>query len=166
MGVGAAALMPCTLSILTNVFAAERDRARAIGIWSGTAGIGVALGPILGGLLLAHFWWGSVFLINVPIAVVGLIASIWFVPNSKNPSSSRPDAIGSVLSMLGLGALLWGIIEAPNRGWRSPYVLGALVGASVFIATFILWERRIDHPMLPLRFFSDVATAWPSAPSR
>jgi len=110
MGVGGAALMPCTLSILTNVFTAERDRVRAIGIWSATMGIGVALGPILGGVLLAHFWWGSVFLINVPIAVAGLIASAWLVPNSKNPSSQRPDAVGSFVSMLGLGLFLWGII--------------------------------------------------------
>jgi len=115
MGVGAAALMPCTLSILANVFTAERDRVRAIGIWSGTTGIGVALGPILGGFLLAHFWWGSVFLVNVPIAALGIIGAIWLVPNSKNPLSSRPDAIGAFLSMLGLGLLLWGIIEAP---WR------------------------------------------------
>jgi EmrB/QacA subfamily drug resistance transporter len=155
MGVGAAALMPCTLSILTNVFTTERDRVRAIGIWSGTTGIGVALGPILGGFLLAHFWWGSVFLINVPIAIAGLIASIWLVPNSKNPSSLRPDAVGSVLSMLGLGVLLWGIIEAPSRGWSSPFIIGALAAAFVFITGFIIWERSIDHPMLPLRFFAN-----------
>ena len=155
MGVGAAALMPCTLSILTNVFTSERDRVRAIGIWSGTTGIGVALGPILGGFLLAHFWWGSVFLINVPIAVVGLIASIWLVPNSKNPSSLRPDAVGSVLSMLGLAMLLWGIIEAPSRGWSSPFIVASLIAAFVFLAVFVIWERRIDHPMLPLQFFSN-----------
>jgi EmrB/QacA subfamily drug resistance transporter len=155
MGVGAAALMPCTLSILTNVFTAERDRVRAIGIWSGTMGIGVALGPILGGVLLAHFWWGSVFLINVPIAAVGLIASIWLVPNSKNPSSLRPDTVGSLGSMLGLGLFLWGIIEAPSRGWSSPFILGSLFAGVGLLAAFVIWERSIDHPMLPLRFFSN-----------
>ena len=155
MGVGAAALMPCTLSILTNVFTSERDRVRAIGIWSGTMGIGVALGPILGGVLLAHFWWGSVFLINVPIAVAGLIASIWLVPNSRNPSSRRPDAIGSFVSMLGLGLFLWGIIEAPSRGWTSPLIAGSLVAGAVLLTAFVLWERAIDHPMLPLRFFTN-----------
>jgi EmrB/QacA subfamily drug resistance transporter len=154
MGVGAAALMPCTLSILTNVFAAERDRVRAIGIWSGTTGLGVALGPILGGVLLSHYWWGSVFLINVPIAAIGLVATIWLVPNSKNVHSARPDALGAGLSMLGLGLLLWGIIEAPNRGWSSAPITGSLAGAVVLIIAFIAWERRIDHPMLPLRFFS------------
>ncbi len=154
MGIGAAALMPCTLSILTNVFTAERDRVRAIGIWSGTTGLGVAFGPIVGGFLLAHFWWGSVFLVNVPIAVVGLMAAVWLVPNSKNPSSTRPDPLGAGLSILGLGLLLWGIIEAPGRGWTSPLIVGALAGASATIAVFVIWERRIDHPMLPLRFFA------------
>jgi EmrB/QacA subfamily drug resistance transporter len=154
MGLGAAALMPCTLSILTNVFTQERDRVRAIGVWSGTTGLGVALGPILGGLLLAHFWWGSVFLINVPIALGGLIATAWLVPNSKNPASQRPDGLGAGLSTLGLGVLLWGIIEAPNRGWTSPFIIGSLVVALVVIGVFVAWERRIDHPMLPLSFFA------------
>src|ERR1019366_894778 len=131
MGIGAAALMPCTLSILTNVFVTERDRVKAIGIWSGTTGLGVALGPILGGLLLAHFWWGSVFLVNVPVAFAGLIAAIWLVPNSRNPATARPDPVGALLSILGLGLLLWGIIEAPGRGWNSSLIVGALAGAVV-----------------------------------
>ncbi len=153
MGVGAAALMPCTLSILTNVFTAEHERARAIGFWSATAGLGVAIGPILGGFLLVHFWWGSVFLVNVPIALLGLIATAFLVPNSKNPSATRADPVGATLSILGLGLLLWGIIEAPNRTWTSPLVLGALAGSAAIIVAFVLWERHSDHPMLPLRFF-------------
>jgi len=155
MGIGAAALMPCTLSILTNVFATERERVRAIGIWSGTTGLGVALGPILGGVLLSHFWWGSVFLINVPIAAVGFIAAAWLVPDSKNAHSTRPDVVGAGLSVLGLGSLLWGIIEAPSRGWNSIPVIGSLAGAGVIIFVFLTWERRIDHPMLPLHFFAN-----------
>ncbi|HEY1988215.1 MAG TPA: DHA2 family efflux MFS transporter permease subunit [Acidimicrobiales bacterium] len=154
MGIGAAALMPCTLSILTNVFTQEKERVRAIGIWSGATGLGVALGPILGGILLAHYWWGSVFLVNVPVAILGLIAAIWLVPNSRNPASTRPDPIGAVLSILGGGSLLWGIIEAPSRGWSSPLILGAIGAAAILIAAFVVWERRIDHPMLPLRFFA------------
>ena len=153
MGAGAAALMPCTLSILTNVFSAERDRARAIGVWSGTAGIGVAVGPILGGFLLVHYWWGAVFLINVPIALAGLIAAVFLVPNSKNPQAKRADPVGAVLSMLGLGTLLWAIIEAPNRTWTSPSILGALIASVVIIGLFVAWERHIDHPMLPMQFF-------------
>ncbi|HXX88902.1 MAG TPA: MFS transporter [Acidimicrobiales bacterium] len=155
MGVGAAALMPCTLSILTNVFVAERDRARAIGFWSGTAGLGVAIGPILGGFLLVHYWWGSVFLINVPIALAGLVAAAFLVPNSKNPSAKRADPVGAVLSILGLGLLLWAIIEAPNRSWTSPVTLGAFAGAAVLVGAFVVWERHSDHPMLPMRFFAN-----------
>ncbi len=155
MGVGAAALMPCTLSILTNVFTADRDRARAIGIWSGTAGLGVAIGPMLGGLLLVHFWWGSVFLINVPIAAFGLVATAFLVPNSKSPHARRPDPLGAGLSMVGIGLLLWAIIEAPNRTWTSPLVVGALASSVAVIAFFVVWERSIDHPLLPLEFFGN-----------
>ena len=150
MGVGAAALMPSTLSILTNVFTADRERARAIGIWSGAAGLGVAIGPMLGGFLLVHFWWGSVFLINVPVALIGLIATAFLVPNSKSPNARQPDPLGAVLSVIGVGLLLWGIIEAPNRTWTSPIILGPLAACVVVIVLFVAWERSIDHPMLPL----------------
>jgi EmrB/QacA subfamily drug resistance transporter len=155
MGMGAAGLMPCTLSILTNVFTEEKDRVRAIGIWSGTTGLGVALGPILGGFLLAHFWWGSVFLVNVPVALVGLVAAVWLVPNSRNPTPGRPDPVGTVLSISGLGLLLWGMIEAPGRGWTSADIMVALLAAGVLIASFVIWELHVDHPMLPLRFFTN-----------
>jgi EmrB/QacA subfamily drug resistance transporter len=154
MGVGAAALMPCTLSILTNVFVKEGERVRAIGLWSGTAGLGVALGPVLGGFLLAHYWWGSVFLVNVPVAVVGLVASIWLVPNSRNTFAAAPDPVGALLSILGLGLLLWGIIEAPGKGWLSPQIMGAVLGSAAVITCFVLWERHTDHPMLPMGFFA------------
>jgi len=155
MGLGAAALMPSTLSILTNVFTGDRDRAQAIGIWSGTAGLGVAIGPMLGGFLLVHFWWGSVFLINVPIAVIGLVATAFLVPNSKSPNARRSDPMGAALSILGIGLLLWAIIEAPNRTWSSPLVVSALAGSVVFIGCFVAWERHIDHPMLPMQFFQN-----------
>jgi EmrB/QacA subfamily drug resistance transporter len=153
MGLGAAALMPCTLSILINVFVTDRDRSRAIGFWAGTAGLGVAIGPILGGFLLTHYWWGSVFLINVPIAVAGLIGSALILPNSKNSLAQRADLVGTALSITGLSLLIWGIIEAPNRSWTSPEVLAALSGAVALITAFLLWERHSRHPMLPLRFF-------------
>jgi EmrB/QacA subfamily drug resistance transporter len=153
MGVGAAALMPCTLSILTNIFVTERDRSRAIGFWAATAGLGVAVGPILGGFLLTHYWWGSVFLINLPIAAAGLVAAALIVPNSKSPVAERADLTGAGLSIVGLGLLVWGIIEAPNRSWSDPLVLVALTGSAVILAAFVLWERHSRHPMLPLRFF-------------
>ena len=154
MGIGGAAIMPSTLSILTNTFTEAHDRARAIGIWSGTTGLGVAVGPVAGGWLLAHFWWGSVFLVNVPIAAVGLLCSAFMVPNSKNPDARRPDPVGAGLSIVGMGLLLWGIIEAPERSWSSPLIIGAIAGACCVLAGFALWERRSSHPMLQVSFFS------------
>ncbi|MHB1974890.1 MAG: MFS transporter, partial [Acidimicrobiales bacterium] len=103
MGIGSAAIMPSTLSILTNVFTDGAARAKAIGIWSGTTGLGIAIGPIVGGWLLDHYWWGSVFLINVPIALVGLAAAAVVVPNSRNQSAGPPDGVGAVGSVVGLG---------------------------------------------------------------
>jgi EmrB/QacA subfamily drug resistance transporter len=154
MGIGAAAIMPSTLSILTNVFTDAGDRARAIGLWTGVSGLGLAIGPVAGGWLLAHYWWGSVFLINVPIALVGFLAVMWLVPNSKNPASKRPDPVGAGLSIFGMALLLWGIIEAPTRTWTSPLILGAIAAATVVLTGFILWERRSTHPMLELSFFA------------
>jgi len=153
MGAGAAALMPCTLSILTNVFSTDRDRGRAIGIWSATAGLGVAIGPILGGFLLVHYWWGSVFLINVPIAALGGLAAIFVVPNSRNAQAKKPDPVGMLLSILGFGLLLWAIIEAPGRTWGAPPIVGALAASAALISGFIVWEHRRTDPMLPVSFF-------------
>jgi EmrB/QacA subfamily drug resistance transporter len=152
-GVGAAALMPGTLSILTNVFSTDRDRGRAIGIWSATAGLGVAIGPILGGFLLIHYWWGSVFLINVPVAVLGALAAIFLVPNSRNVHAKKLDPVGMLLSILGFGLLLWAIIEAPTQTWTAPPIIGALAASAVLIAGFLVWEHRRTDPMLPVSFF-------------
>lgn len=145
--------MPSTLSILTNVFTKPGDRALAIGIWSGTNGLGLAIGPVVGGWLLAHFWWGSVFLINVPIALATCVAAFFIVPNSLNPGAKRPDPVGAVLSLLGIALLLWGIIEAPARGWTSPTIIAAILGAMLVIAAFVIWERHSTHPLLELAFF-------------
>ena len=153
MGIGAAAIMPSTLSILASVFTGEDERLQAIGIWSGATGLGVAIGPVAGGWLLAHYWWGSVFLINVPIAVIGICAAAWYVPNSRNPASKRPDPTGAGLSIVGMSLLLWGIIEAPNRSWTSPSIIGAIVAAAAVLTAFVWWERRSTHPMLELAFF-------------
>lgn len=153
MGIGAAAIMPATLSILTNVFTEPDERARAIAIWSGTTGLGVAVGPVLGGWLLAHFWWGSVFLVNVPISAVALGAIAWLVPNSRDPAVQPPDVVGAVLSTAGFATLLWGIIEAPGRSWSAVPVLGALTGGLALLAAFVVWERTSTHPMLDLALF-------------
>jgi EmrB/QacA subfamily drug resistance transporter len=155
MGLGGALVMPATLSILTNVFTVPKERARAIGIWSGTSGLGIAIGPIIGGWLLSHFWWGSVFLVNVPIVAVGLVAVTTLVPTSKDQDARRPDPVGTVLSIAGLGTLLWGIIEAPVDGWADSAVLAALSGGAVLLAIFVVWELRSDHPMFRMDFFAN-----------
>jgi EmrB/QacA subfamily drug resistance transporter len=153
MGLGATLIMPATLAIITNTFTDRGERQRALGIWAGTTGAGVALGPIIGGLLLAHFAWGSVFLINVPIALLGLAAGIRFVPNSRNEHAQRPDLVGAPLSILGLGLVLWAVIEAPVHGWTSTEVLATGVGGLVVLAGFVAWESRSSHPMVRLAFF-------------
>ena len=116
MGIGAAFIMPATLSIITNIFTDPKERGRAIGIWAGVSGIGIGLGPIIGGVLLAHFWWGSIFLVNVPIVCVALTLCGTLVPTSRDPSTPRLDPVGALLSMVGLSLLLWTIIQAPDRG--------------------------------------------------
>jgi len=153
MGIGAALMMPSTLSIITNMFRDAGQRQRAIGVWAGTSGLGFALGPIVGGLLLAHFWWGSVFLINVPIAVAGLLCALPLVPDSRNPAALRPDLAGAVLSIAGLGLVLWSIIEGPVQGWSSAGVIGAGMAGLAVLASFAAWERATSHPMLNLGFF-------------
>ncbi len=152
MGLGAALIMPATLSTITNVFPRE-ERGRAIGIWAGTAALGVGLGPLTGGLLLEVFSWSSVFLINVPVAVAALVLGIRLVPESRDPHPGRFDFGGAALSAAALLAFVWGVIEAPERGWTSPAVLGALAAAAVLAAGFVAWERRSRAPMLDFAYF-------------
>ena len=144
--------MPSTLAIITSTFTVPRERQRAISLWAATSGAGIALGPIVGGLLLEHFWWGSVFLINVPIAVAGFAFALPFVPDSKNPSAQRPDLVGSLLSIAGLGLLLYAIIEAPAHGWASTLVLATGIGGLAILAAFVVLERASTHPMLNPHF--------------
>jgi EmrB/QacA subfamily drug resistance transporter len=154
MGVGGAFIMPSTLSILTNVFPAE-ERGRAIGIWAGVSGLGIGIGPVVGGWLLTHFWWGSVFLVNVPVVIFALIAGRLIIPNSKDPSAPRLDPVGASLSIVGLVSLVFGIIEAPSHGWTDPLILAAFGIALIALTAFIAWERWSDHPMLNLEFFKN-----------
>ena len=152
MGVGGAMIMPATLSIITNIFPAE-ERAKAIGVWAGTAAIGVGLGPLFGGLLLEYFDWSSVFLINVPVALVAFVAGIRFVPESRDPNPGRFDAPGALLSIASLVALIYAVIEAPERGWLDPVILGAFGGTLALAAAFVAWELRTAAPMLDLSLF-------------
>ncbi|QXC63099.1 DHA2 family efflux MFS transporter permease subunit [Aquihabitans sp. G128] len=155
MGVGGALIMPATLSLLTNLFTEPKERAKAIGIWAGVSGIGVAIGPMLGGWLLEHFSWGSVFLINVPVVAIALPAGYFLLPNSKAENSPKLDPLGAVLSIVGLVSLVWAIIEAPAKGWGSTPVLGAFALGFVAMAVFIWWQMTTDHPMLDVRFFKN-----------
>jgi EmrB/QacA subfamily drug resistance transporter len=154
MGVGGAAIMPATLSILTNVFTDPRERSKAIGVWAGCAGL-AGLGPIVGGGLLSHFWWGSVFLVNAPVVLVGLAAAAFLVPDSRDPSAPKLDPLGAILSVLALGTILWAVIEGPVEGWRSGTILGAFAVGAVLLTAFFLWELRCASPMLDMRFFQN-----------
>jgi EmrB/QacA subfamily drug resistance transporter len=152
MGVGAAMLMPGTLSIVTTVFPPE-ERQQAIGIWSGVGGLGFILGPPVGGILLTHFWWGSVMLVNVPIVVVALLAGVRLVPESRNPERLRLDVVGAALSTVAIAAMVFAFIDAPDAGWFGAPVLGAMALTLAAGTTFVAWERRVPHPMLDVRLF-------------
>ncbi|MGO9881941.1 MAG: MFS transporter [Solirubrobacteraceae bacterium] len=155
MGAGAALTIPASLSIINDVFRDPAQRAKAIGAWAATIGLGIAIGPIAGGLLLAKFWWGSIFLVNVPIVIAAFAGAIVLLPDSKNPDADRPDPAGAALSIAGLGLLLWAIIEGPTKGWTSASVVGVGALSVAALAGFIAWEANTDHPMLNLAFFRD-----------
>jgi EmrB/QacA subfamily drug resistance transporter len=154
MGLAAAFIMPSTLSILANVFPAE-ERAKAIGVWAGIAGGGGAIGPIASGFLLDHFWWGSVFLVNIPVIVGAFIAGKILLPTSRDPEESPLDLPGAGLSILGLVLLVYGIIEGPSHGWLSVASLAIFLLAAVVLALFGWREMHTEHPMLDLRLFKD-----------
>jgi EmrB/QacA subfamily drug resistance transporter len=153
MGLGAAFVMPATLSILNAVFPPS-ERPQAIAAWSAVAGVGIVIGPTLGGLLLAHFWWGSVFLINVPLVAIALASVLLTVPETAEPDGHRLDLVGTVLVAGALVALVDAIIEAPSRGWTGPATLAAGAAGLAALAAFIWWELRIAHPLIDLRVFA------------
>ena len=155
MGLGGAAVMPQTLSIISQVFE-PRERPKAIGLWATAVGIGVAIGPVLGGVLLNHFWWGSVFLINVPVTVAGVLAAVILVPESRNKTDNSIDIIGVLLSIAGLVALIYGIVQGGDKGsWVHLDVLGPLFGGLAILALFAFHESRTRHPSLDVRLFKD-----------
>ncbi len=155
MGIGGALIMPSTLSLLTNTFRDPRERGRAIAIWAGFSGVGVALGPIVGGILLKHFSWSSVFWVNIPIGLAALGVGAVILPTSREARDNKLDPIGSLLSMVGLGALLYGIIEVPGKGWSDLGVIAGFVAGVGAIAGFIVWERYTRHPMLDMAYFKN-----------
>ncbi len=155
MGIGGAFIYPTTLSILTNTFREPHERAQAIGVWAGVSGLGVALGPLAGGLLVERFGWGSVFLVNVPICAVALTLCVLFVPDTSAREDSPLDPVAAVLSILGLASVLYGIIEGPDKGWGSVPVLIPVILGAVFLVGFGFWEAHNPHPMLDVRFFKN-----------
>ncbi|WP_346620224.1 MFS transporter [Blastococcus montanus] len=157
MGIGGAAVQPTTLAVITNVFP-PRERGRAIGVWAGTAGIAVAGGPLAGGAVLEHFWWGAVFLVGVPVAVLGIVAVLAFVPESRDPSPGRLDLPGVLLSIVALAGLVYGIIHGGGgAGWTTPGVLVPLLGGLVLLALFVWLQRRSAHPALDVSLFRNPA---------
>jgi EmrB/QacA subfamily drug resistance transporter len=154
MGVGAALLLTTTLAVVLQIFAPE-EHARAIGIWSAVSALGFATGPLVGGFVLDHFWWGAIFLINLPVAALGLVAAVVLVPESKDPRGGRPDLLGALLSTTGMACLVYAIISGPEHGWTSDRVLATGAFAVLVLALFAYWEGRIPHPMLDMHFFRD-----------
>ncbi len=153
MGIGGALIMPSTLSTLTATFRDNKERAQAIAIWSATFGLGVGIGPLIGGWLLNNFSWSSVFYINLPVVAIGLIGGYFFIQNSKAEHARKLDIPGALLSIAGLFALVYGIIEAGMNGWTAPQVLGAFGGAVVLLTAFAVVENKSKHPMLRMVFF-------------
>ena len=153
MGAGAAFIMPATLSLLISVFTDARERALAVGLWAATAGLGVALGPVVGGLLLERFWWGSIFIVNVPLCVLAIVVGRRVIPESRDPVARRIDWTGAALSGAGLLAFVWAVIEAPAKGWTSAAVLAAGALAAVAFTAFVVQQRRAAEPLLDLRLF-------------
>lgn len=154
MGIGGALLITTTLAVVMQIFAPE-EQPRAIGIWAAVNALGFATGPLLGGFMLNHFWWGAIFLINLPVAALALVAAIALVPESKNPRGDRPDLLGALLSTVGMAALVYAIISGPAHGWTSGRVLLTAAVAVVVLGAFAYWENRVPYPMLDLDFFRD-----------
>lgn len=161
MGLGGAAIMPLTMSILPSMF----DRAelpRAVGVWAASSALGIPLGPIIGGWLLQTFWWGSIFFLNVPTVAAAFAAAVWLLPESRDPRARRFDPLGLLLGVVGLAALVFGVIEGPQWGWADARVLAGLVGGLAFLVALVAWENRADEPMMDLGLFHDRNFLWGS----
>jgi EmrB/QacA subfamily drug resistance transporter len=156
MGLGAAMTFPATLSLISNVFTERRERARAIGLWGAIAGVAIALGPIVGGWLLEHFSWSSIFIAMAPVAAVAIALVIASVPTSRNTDAAPVDIPGLVLSAAAMGLLVFTIIEAPDYGWTSVRSLLGFAVSAVLLAVFIWWEQRTRYPMLDVRLFRNM----------
>jgi EmrB/QacA subfamily drug resistance transporter len=154
MGVGAAVIFPTTLALITNIFTDPVRRAKAIGVWAAMVGVGVAAGPITGGWLLAHFSWGSIFWVNVPVALLAILGGRLFLPTSRDPATPPIDLGGLLLSSIGVTALVYTVIEAPTWGWADARTAAGFAVSVAVLAAFTLWEKRRAHPMLDVSVFA------------
>ncbi|GGZ24439.1 MFS transporter [Streptomyces poonensis] len=152
MGIGGALLLTTTLAVAMQIFTPD-EHPKAIGIWSAVNALGFATGPLIGGFMIDHFWWGAIFLINLPVVALGLVAVVSLVPETKNPQGDRPDLLGALLSTIGMAALVFAIISGPEHGWASGRVLMTAAVAVAVLALFAYWESRAPYPMLDLHFF-------------
>jgi EmrB/QacA subfamily drug resistance transporter len=155
MGLGAAFIFPSTLSILTTSFPDPGERAKAIGVWASVSSLSMVIGPLSGGILVDHFGWHSVFLVNVPFCMIGIVGALLYVPKGQREKSAPLDPIGALLSILAVGALLLAIIQAPDWGWTSVGVIGSTVAAVAFAIGFVRWERSYSHPMIDMSLFAN-----------
>lgn len=161
MGVGAAIVMPVAFAVLATLFG-PAERGKAVSLLVMGLGIGIPLGPIIGGYLLEHFWWGSIFLINVPITIVGAVAIAVLLPESRDPKPRRPDVLGAVLSTGGLAGLVYGVITAPVRGWSDPVTIGSIIAGVVVLTGFVACELQVRNPMIDLHLFTRPQFLWAS----
>ncbi|MFF8968645.1 MFS transporter [Streptomyces sp. NPDC014995] len=154
MGIGGALLITTTLAVAMQIFA-PAEQPKAIGIWAAVNSLGFAAGPLIGGFMLNHFWWGAIFLVNLPVVALGLVAVVTLVPESRSPRGDRPDLLGALLSTIGMSSLVFAIISGPSHGWTSGRVLVSAAVAVLVLALFAHWESRIPYPMLDPHFFRD-----------
>lgn len=153
MGIGAALIMPLALAVVPTMFEPQ-EQSKAMGIITAASGLGMPLGPIIGGWLLNHFWWGSIFVINVPMAAIGIVACVLLLPETRDPAAPKVDLLSTALTTTGLAALIFGIIEASERSWGDPLVVSMLAGSVVLIAALVVRERRMVRPMLDLKLLA------------
>jgi EmrB/QacA subfamily drug resistance transporter len=154
--VGGSMLNPVAMSIITNTFTIPRERAQAIGVWAAVVGVSMALGPVVGGVLVSSVGWRSIFWINIPVGLTAVILARRYIPESKSPVARKVDIPGQVLVIALLSSVTFGIIEAPNRGWSSPLIVGAFAVAVMSLVALLAWERRAIQPLIDLRFFRSV----------
>jgi len=156
---GGSMLNPVAMSIITNTFTNPKERAQAIGVWAAVVGLSMALGPVIGGLLVGSVGWRSIFWINIPIGLCAAVLAIRFIPESKAPRARKVDVPGQIFVISLLASLTYGIIEAPGHGWTSALIVGAFSISLASLAGLLIWERRVDEPLIDLRFFRSVPFA-------